>query len=236
MTTPVVGQYNTETLVTRFLHNATTSRYYLSFIPPGGVVEHLRVNKGIIWADMSEKINLRCISAKLPGSSLATHDVTSDFLGVTEKMAYRRIYEDTFSVTMLVDYEYKILHFFEGWMDYIVGKNDQRTGTAPADNDTYNNYRVGTRLNYPNGNAGYRSNSIELVKFDRDNDNTIKYKFIEGFPASMDSMEISYDGTDLLRLNVNFKFVRYNTEPFVDREGTSTRERFYDQFFLDLNN
>ena len=44
---------------------------------------------------------------------------------------------------------------------------------------------------------------------------SIKYTMIEGFPISMDAMEISYGPTDLLRLTVNFSFVRYVTEPYT---------------------
>jgi len=222
MASPDVRPYSTNDLKNKFLHAATTSKYIVYFSPPTAVVNHLKIHKNIVWNDISEMVNISCVSAKLPGSSLATHDVTSDFLGVTEKMAYRRMYDDTFSVTVLVDSHYKVLHFFEGWLDYIVGKNDSNTG--PSDNKSYEtNYRIGTRMNYPNGPNGYRSNVIELIKFNSDmgarnvgqGNQVIKYNFVEGFPTSMDPIELSYGSTDLLQLNVNFKFIRYNTEPYL---------------------
>ena len=73
-------------------------------------------------------------------------------------------------------------------------------------------------MNYPDGDNGYRSKSvIELYKFEKDisTRQSIKYTMVEGFPISMNAMEISYGPTDLLRLTVNFSFVRYVTEPYT---------------------
>jgi hypothetical protein len=155
-------------------------------------------------------------------------------MGVTEKMAYRRLYDDQMAVKILVDSEYKTLHFFEGWMDYISGKN-----TLDREGD-YKNYRNGFRMNYPDGSfnsstnsesgQGYRDkNVIELYKFERDNNvrQSIKYTMVEGFPISMNAMDISYGATDLLELTVNFSFVRYVTEPFTP--GNLLSQNFLNQ-------
>ena len=169
MASPVVGRYNTESLVTKFLHNAQTSRYLLYFKPPGSVISHIARTKGVYWNELIERVNISCISAKLPASSFATHD---------------------------------------------------------------KNFRTTSRMSYPNGPSGYRTNAIDIIKFDRDLDNSIKYSFVEGFPTSMDAMEISYGESDVLRLNVNFNFVRYVTEPYVDVSGTKITEKFYSLNFL----
>ena len=208
-----IKKYTTRDLMTKLMHSATTSNYFLSINVPRVVLSHITKTKGIaITSNLRERINIACTSATLPGSSFATHDVTSDYMGVTEKMAYRRMYDDQMAVEMLVDSEYKTLHFFEGWMDYISGKGiDDREGD-------YKNYTNGFRMNYPDGDGGYREkNVIELFKFEKDvsERQSIKYTLVEGFPISMDAMDISYGPTDLLRLTVNFSFVRYVTEPFT---------------------
>ena len=226
MASPVIGAVGTRDLVNKFLDIAQTSHYLVYFKPPGGVIDYVRTNKGVDWSAMAERINIRCFEAKLPTSNFATHDVTSDFMGVTEKMAYRRIYDDTFSVSLFIDQEYKILHFFEGWMDFIAGK--QSNGVT---NTGFKNFTNGTRMKYP---SQYRTNAIELIKFDRSLDNAIKYSFIEGFPISMDSMEVSYGASDLLRMSVNFNFVRYVTEPFADRNQSKILERFYSNSYGDV--
>ena len=221
-----ISRYTTESLITKLMHNATTSNYFLSINLPGAVRTHIQQQKGVaVDAGLQERINISCTDATLPGSSFATHDVTSDFMGVTEKMAYRRMYDDTMSVSMIVDSEYKTLHFFEGWMDYIAGKQIDNRGS----NENYKNFRNGFRMNYPDSDPGelgkgYRSkNLIELYKFERDvtTKQSIKYTLIQGFPISMNPMDISYGATDLLKLTVNFSFVRYVTEPFKPGENNS---------------
>ena len=211
-----IRKFRTEELITKLMHSATTSNYHLSINLPGPVINYIEQKKkvGIKGTNLKERINLSCIDAKLPGSSFATHDVKSDFMGVSEKMAYRRMYDEQMAVSMIVDPEYKTLHFFEGWMDYISGKEISERG----DNNDYKNFRNGFRMNYPDGDGGYRQkNVIELFKFEKNvsERQSIKYTMIEGFPISMDAMEISYGPTDLLRLTVNFSFVRYVTEPYT---------------------
>tara|TARA_B100001778_G_C18586746_1_gene630236 strand:- start:825 stop:1607 length:783 start_codon:yes stop_codon:yes gene_type:complete len=213
MASPVAGRLNIDDLKSKFLHTAQTNQFFVAFIPPKGVVDYIKEKKGVSWNDMGGQISLLCSEAKLPGSSFATHDVRSDFMGVSEKMAYRRMYDESFSVSMYVDYEYKTLHLFEGWMDYIAGKQATGRGT----NNQFKNFRVGSRMNYPNsddGKSGYRANCIEVVKFDRDMNNNIKYTMIEGFPLSIDPVELAYGQAEIMKLTVNFSFVRYVSEPF----------------------
>ena len=74
----------------RLLNVAQTSQYRLTLSVPAAVRSRVP-NLGSLDFD---NVNLSCSEANLPGSSLATHDVTNDYHGVTEKMAYRRIYDD----------------------------------------------------------------------------------------------------------------------------------------------
>ena len=48
-------------------------------------------------------LNLMCSDAVLPGSSLATTEMSNDYTGVTERHAYRRIYDETIDLTFYVD-------------------------------------------------------------------------------------------------------------------------------------
>ena len=41
-----------------------------------------------------DKLNLQCTEASLPGSSLATFEINNDHHGVTERHAYRRIFDE----------------------------------------------------------------------------------------------------------------------------------------------
>ena len=100
------------TIKSRLLNVAQSSLYRLTLPVPQAVRN--RLSLGNIDYD---NISLMCSEATLPGSSLTTHDVTNDYHGVTEKMAYRRMYDETIGLTFYVDRNYKVIELIEGWMD-----------------------------------------------------------------------------------------------------------------------
>ena len=50
-------------------------------------------------------------------------EVTNDYHGVTEKMSYRSQCDETVDMSFYVDKDYKIVEFFESWIDFISGMN-----------------------------------------------------------------------------------------------------------------
>lgn len=191
--------YGIRDFKSRVLNIAQTSLYQLTIVPP----------QGLSFTPNMEDISLLCSDANLPGSSLATHDVTNDFHGVSEKMAYRRMYDQEISLTFYVDRNYNVINFFEQWIEFIVG--DSRTD--------YLRENAFHRVNYPNM---YRS-TMHIVKFEKDHHTveraplpaklaakqTIDYTFVGAFPLSVTSMPISYNQSDLLKCTVSFSFIRY---------------------------
>jgi hypothetical protein len=154
-----------------------------------------------------EMINLACCETSLPGSSLATHEVNNDYHGVTEKMAYRRIYDDTIDLTFYVDWEYQVIKYFQGWVNYIVGEGEYFSS------EQYKNPATFYRMKYPEGPTGYKSD-IHLIKFEKDVSKnsprpTIQYQFIRAFPINIVSIPVSYDGSDVLKMTVSFAYTRY---------------------------
>ena len=73
------------------LQPATTSHFEVR-VPNILPVSYLRDNQVVL--DQNQ-LNLLCSEATLPGSNLATLDLTNDHTGVTEKHAYRRVYDDS---------------------------------------------------------------------------------------------------------------------------------------------
>ena len=75
------------------LNPAQTSQFQVAIgIPQGGEFgSFLRQNSTNYRQD---QLNLLCAEASLPGSQLATTELTGDFTGVTERHAYRRMYDD----------------------------------------------------------------------------------------------------------------------------------------------
>ena len=191
----------------RLLNTAQSSLYRLTLSVPQAVRNRLSLSS----LDY-DNISLLCSEAVLPGSSLTTHEATNDYAGVTEKMAYRRMYDETISLTFYVDRDYKVLKLFETWMDYITGIDDTSTYETPY---------VSYRMSYP---VTYKNN-IFITKFEKDQfmreySNSRKasarvprtildYTFVNAFPLSLTSIPVSYEGAQVLKCNVSFNFIRY---------------------------
>ena len=186
----------------RLLNVSQSSLYRLTLSVPQAVRNKLSLSS----VDY-DNISLLCCEAALPGSSLTTHEVNNDYHGVTEKMAYRRMYDETLSLTFYVDREFRVIELIEGWMNYISGMND-----ANLYKDPYVSYRMA----YPNS---YKNN-IYLTKFERDHFSsqsnlvrtTLDYTFVQAFPLALTSMPVSYEGSDVLKCSVSFNFMRYVTQ------------------------
>ena len=191
----------------RLLNVAQSSLYRLTLPVPQAV--RSRLSLGSYDYD---NISLMCCEASLPGSSLTTHEVNNDYAGVTEKRAYRRLYDDALSLTFYVDRNYKVIQMIEGWMDYITGVDNTKTYEDPY---------VSHRMAYPNT---YKNN-IFLTKFERDNfminysasgststrtaRTTLDYTFVNAFPLSLTAIPVSYDQGSVLKCSVSFNFIRY---------------------------
>lgn len=189
-------------MVSRILRPALTSHYAVKIIPPdngnnGTVLAYMKSN-GINYDP--ELIELSCAEASLPGSSLATIDVTNDFMGVSTKNAYRRLYDDRADFTFYVNESYDQIKFFEFWMRYITGEQK----ALGIDKSTFT-----SRVNYPDT---YKT-IISILKYERDypreSGNILAYNFIDAFPISINSMPVSYDSSNLLKVTVSFSYSRY---------------------------
>jgi hypothetical protein len=187
----------------RLLNVSQSSQYVLTLSVPAAVRSKV--------ADLNdldfENISLSCSDANLPGSSLATVDVTNDYQGVTEKMAYRRIYDDVLGLTFYVDRNYNVIKLFERWIDYISGITDTEKYKSPFTNQ---------RVRYP---KTYK-NDIFVTKFERDHHsnqsslkkNVLDYTFVQAFPRDITAIPVSYESSSVLKCNVSFSFIRYVVE------------------------
>ena len=104
MVTPRPQKKVLSDLKASILNPALTSHFQCWFYPPSAVRSLLpagEVNEDRMWS-------LSCSEAALPGTSLATTELTNDHTGVTERHAYRRQYDTTSSFTFYVDHDYKM--------------------------------------------------------------------------------------------------------------------------------
>lgn len=155
---------------------------------------------GNILGVQQDKLNLMCSEATLPGSQLTTLELNNDRTGVTEKHAYRRMFDDRIDLTFYVDAEsYLPIRFFEMWMRYIVNED------AADQNPDAKNYFY--RIRYPDE---YMSDQGLIVrKFERDYSSELTYQFIRSFPLSVSSMPVSYESSSLLKCTVSMSYIRY---------------------------
>ena len=166
-----------------------------------------------------DKLHLMCSDAVLPGSSLATTEMNNDFTGVTERHAYRRIYDETIDLTFYVDADnYWPIRFFEEWISAIVNEDQEE---ALAKDYFY-------RVKFPDEYIA--DQGLKVVKFEKDietrrqigprymslptpNASSLEYKFVRSFPRSITSMPVTYDASSLLKCSVQMTYTRYVVVP-----------------------
>jgi len=202
MAGPRPNRINTSTLKSRILNLAQTSVYQVKLQPPGPVQDFLKnSDPDIDYGSEGLDIELSCSETNLPGQSLATHDVTLDYPGVTEKMAYRKIFDDRIDFTFMVDKDYDVIQFFEGWINYITGQGTTFT------NEQYRSRSRYYRMNYP---RNYKTDNLYISKFEKDvSGYYLTYQFIGAFPISIAAAPISYESSNVLRYTASFNFMRY---------------------------
>ena len=192
-------------LKTSILNTALTTHYECYFNPPAAIsggIDPTSPNskeaiKGLIPNSRSDlDYTLSCIEASLPGTSLATAELTNDHPGITERHVHRRQYDTTASFTFLVDRNYKQIQLFETWIGYIV--NEQNMSNP--------NYFY--RVNFP---KQYQT-KIYINKFERDyKQPSMIYGFLNAYPISINAMPVTYEAAQTLKCTVNFNFSRYVT-------------------------
>ena len=190
---------------------ATTSHFDVFIVEPSGADDYS-------WSQMKkdnnidgfsqELLHLSCSEASLPGSSFLTHEITNDFVGVTEKHAYRRGFDGTIDLTFYVmtspsnvesaqavPNRYLPIRFFEAWMKYIAGEKKDEVGK-----ETY-----AYRMRYPKEYYG----GLSVIKYERDYNTFLSYKFMQVFPTAISSIPVSYDRSELLKCTVTLSYTRY---------------------------
>ena len=153
---------------------------------------------------ITENSGLLCSAASIPGSALATSDIFGNFTGVQEKFAHTRIFSEM-SLEFYVDKDYKMIKFFEHWMDYISSGSEKRRITSFSKASPGYFYR----MRYPKGNSGYKCDKTKIVKFNVDYKKEIEYTFIGMFPINLASTPVQYGNSDVLKVNSTFNYERY---------------------------
>jgi len=191
--------YTTDELISRF--KPSLSNYFDVYINSsfGGV--------------SNDDINFLAYEAVIPGTSLETTQVFGDRQGLTQTYANKRVYPPV-DVSFYVDFDYKVLEYFEQWISSICPNLGVR-------GDSYQ------KFNYPRANnTGYKKQVI-ITKFEKDfkspsdrlisggtinEPNQTIYTLLEAYPTNLISLPVSYEGANLLRTTVTFNYDVYHYE------------------------
>ena len=198
----------------QLLNPATTSHFQVSVSFQSREFNRFKQEVGL---NLDQgRLNILCSDASLPGSSFATAELTNNIPGVRERHVYRRTYDDSIDLSFYCDADqYLPIRFFEAWMNFI-------TNTTNRDDPEFQNADRSShfyRVKFPkdeNG-GGYQQGSLELTKFEKNLDSrrqtrTLTYKFVNCFPLAINSMPVSYDGSQLLKCSVSMAYSRYFIE------------------------
>ena len=183
---------------------AQTSHYQVFFDGLSSDLFTFLGQKNVDRRFITENSGLLCSAASIPGSALATSDIFGNFTGVQEKFAHTRIFSEM-SLEFYVDKDYKMIKFFEHWMDYIASGSERRRITSFSKASPGYFYR----MRYPKGNSGYKCDKTKIVKFNVDYKKEIEYTFIGMFPINLASTPVQYGNSDVLKVNCTFNYERY---------------------------
>ena len=205
----------------KLLNPALTSHFEVQIPLPNGAVraqlESIRPDGG----EQQDALNIRCTNASLPGSNLATLELNNTYHGVTQRHAYRRVYDDRIDLEFLVDADdYLPIRFFEKWIDSIMLQTQGGEGNESPVSQSYS-YRASYSDDYvcPSG--------LKIVKFERTGKNgdytgsALEYTFVNAYPFTISSMPISYDSSSLLKCTVSFSYLRYVINDVIKKPSTT---------------
>jgi hypothetical protein len=222
---------NIADIKSNLLHPALTSHFEVTIPRPPGLTDNYLTANGLpSYTGLQEQLNLMCSEATLPGSNLATFEINDNFHGVTEKHAYRRVYDDRIDLTFYVNADnYMPIRYFEIWMKYISGESVSAGGGMLSSKNSNYFYRV----NYPDK---YMATGLQVIKFERTGDTKneryiskpLIYEFINSYPISVASMPVSYDSSSLLKCSVSLSYIRYLMMPTgTDPAPTATTSSIF---------
>ena len=197
---------------TKLLNLSLTSQYSVEiYPPPPSIISRafgFGENKPSLNEFEQDVLNLACFEAALPGSSLLTHEAKDDYIGVTEKIAYRKSFDDTASFSFYVNVDHKNIFFFEDWIRYISGEPLVRDPVLSSYGPNIRSDFV-HRMRF---RSEYVSPAIIINKFEKDYEKKgeyTEYRFVDAYPTSINSIPVSYESSQLLKVTVNFTFTRY---------------------------
>ena len=199
---------NLKSLISKKGGLAPANRFNVIFTPPSQSLLNLdpqAILGSIISGNFNAKnlindprdISILCQSVTLPGRSLSTFD-HQDYKQ-SNKFPYTFIDEDV-TISFLLTNDYYMRKMFDSWQSNI--------------------------FNSESYIAGYKSNySVDVIIQQLDQQNTPVYgvKLEKAYPVSHESIELSQDATDAIKMSVTFAYDKYVPEGPLSSTGSAIR-------------
>ena len=158
-------------------------------------------------SEEQEDFTIMCKGAQLPASTIASIDVP--FRGRILKVAGDRTIEN-WSITVINDENFNIRNAMEAWMNSIA-RLSNNTGAVNPDSYMTDAYVYQLGRGYSSG----RQSTTNSTTSDGEKVTPLKsYKFIDIFPVSVSSIDLSYDSSDTIEeFTVDFAVQSFETLP-----------------------
>ena len=158
-------------------------------------------------SEEQEDFTIMCKGAQLPASTIASIDVP--FRGRILKVAGDRTIEN-WTVTVINDENFNIRNAMEAWMNAIA-RLSNNTGAVNPDSYMTDAYVYQLGRGYSSG----RQSTTNSTTADGEKVTPLKsYKFIDIFPVSVSSIDLSYDSSDTIEeFTVDFAVQSFETLP-----------------------
>ena len=188
----------------------------------------------------------------LPGASFDMAESMGDRQGTIERFAQRRLYAPL-QVTFYVDSDYNILRLFEEWMNYInpIHNNSGRYKGSYQGTSGYSDRNNYYKFRYPDQ---YKRRLI-VTKFEKDfygganmNETRIRdgddlipgsllfYQFIDAFPSNIVAIPLTYQGTSVMKVTIEFQYLRYNVITNNDKDDLYSKNVFGEDVIKNYDN
>jgi len=188
----------------------------------------------------------------LPGASFDMAESMGDRQGTIERFAQRRLYAPL-SVTFYVDSDYNILRLFEEWMNYInpIHNSSGRYKGSYQGTNGYSDRNNYYKFRYPDQ---YKRRLI-VTKFEKDfygganmNETRIRegddlipgsllfYQFIDAFPSNIVAIPLTYQGTSVMKVTIEFQYLRYNVITNNDKDDLYSKNVFGEDVIKNYDN
>lgn len=163
--------------------------------------------------ESNDDVSFMAYEAVLPGTSYELGSVYGDRQGRTEYYPTRRVYPPV-DISFYVDKDYKIIKFFEGWINAI-SKNEGNSRNSYVTHyypSSYEREVVITKFEreFFNRNQRLSSKADTRGLYRSSISNYVTYTLRNAFPSNLISLPVSYEGNTVLKTTVTFQYDVYN--------------------------